>query len=347
MKGKLILEDGSVFFGELLNNIKASGEVVFNTGVVGYQELLTDPSYCRQIVTMTYPLIGNVGVAEEFMQSRKAFVNGLVIGELCDEGSNYHMENSLESFLLKQGIPCLYNVDTRAITRKIRSAGSMKGVIVAEDSTKAEADELFNIPLRHDMVEEVTTPEAYVIENDGPNVVVLDLGIKKKLITPLSDLGCKLTVVPATASYDEIMGYKPAGVVISNGPGSAEDIAPIVEMVKKLADAKMPMFGFDLGHLVLAAVFGAKSCKMKFGHHGANQPVKILETGKVNITAQGHNFALDAKSFDGLPLKITHVSLNDDTVEGMEHKELPIFSVQYHPEADLYKRFVAMLKKGE
>lgn len=182
MKGKLILEDGSVFWGELLNNIKASGEVVFYTGVTGYQEILTDSSYCRQIVVMTYPLIGNVGVADCFMQSRKAFVNGFVIGELCEYGSNWHMENSLEAFLTKQGVPCLYNVDTRAITRKIRTAGTMKGIIVPDDSSKAEIEELFEIPLRKDMVGEVTTPEKYTIANDGPNVVVIDLGVKKRCL---------------------------------------------------------------------------------------------------------------------------------------------------------------------
>ena len=184
MKGKLILEDGSVFHGELLNNIKATGEVVFNTGMTGYQESLTDPSYCRQILTLTYPMVGNYGIADIFMQSRKSFVNGFVIGELCEYGSNWHYETSLADFLTKQGVPCLYNVDTRAVTRKIRSAGTMKGIIVAEDAAKTEIDELFAVPIKKDVVMEVTTPEAYDIpadKEDAPFVVAMDFGVKQNI----------------------------------------------------------------------------------------------------------------------------------------------------------------------
>ena len=347
MKGKLILEDGSVFWGELLNNIKASGEVVFYTGVTGYQEILTDSSYCRQIVVMTYPLIGNVGVADCFMQSRKAFVNGFVIGELCEYGSNWHMENSLEAFLTKQGVPCLYNVDTRAITRKIRTAGTMKGIIVPDDSSKAEIEELFEIPLRKDMVGEVTTPEKYTIANDGPNVVVIDLGVKKKMLDALSALNCNLIVVPAITSYDEIISCKPDGIFVSNGPGNPADLQEITSTIRKLADAHIPMFGTDLGHQLIALAFGVKSYKTKFGHHGANQPVKDIATGKVNITTQCHCYSLEEDSFNGTPLVITHVSLNDSTVEGIKHKELPVFSVQYYPDDSLFEKFVDMLKKGE
>jgi len=354
LKGKLILEDGSMFYGDLLNNIKATGEVVFNTGMTGYQEILTDPSYCRQIVTLTYPLIGNYGVADIFMQSRKSFVNGFIIGELCDEGSNWHLETSLRVFLSRQGIPCLYNVDTRAITRQIRSAGTMKGIIVAEDTAQSEIDELFAVPIKKDVVDEVTTPEAYKMENDGPHVVVMDFGIKKNILKALHKIGCNLTIVPSTTTAEEIMSLQPDGLFLSNGPGDPKDVPEVIANVKKLIDKK-PIFGICLGHQLLALALGADTYKLKFGHRGSNQPVKNLLTGKVQISSQNHGFAVDEKSFEGLPLEVTHRSVNDGTVEGMRHKELPIFSVQYHPEASpgpddntyLFDQFWTMLTKGE
>ncbi len=354
MKGKLILEDGSMFYGDLLNNIKATGEVVFNTGMTGYQEILTDPSYCRQIVTLTYPLIGNYGVADIFMQSRKSFVNGFIIGELCDEGSNWHLETSLRDFLSRQGIPCLYNVDTRAITRQIRSVGTMKGIIVAEDTAQSEIDELFAVPIKKDVVDEVTTPEAYKMENDGPHVVVMDFGIKKNILKALHKIGCNLTIVPSTTTAEEILSLQPDGLFLSNGPGDPKDVPEVITNVKKLIDKK-PIFGICLGHQLLALALGADTYKLKFGHRGSNQPVKNLLTGKVQISSQNHGFAVDEKSFKGLPLEVTHRSVNDGTVEGMRHKELPIFSVQYHPEASpgpddntyLFDQFWTMLTKGE
>jgi len=354
LKGKLILEDGSMFYGDLLNNIKATGEVVFNTGMTGYQEILTDPSYCRQIVTLTYPLIGNYGIADIFMQSRKSFVNGFIIGELCDEGSNWHLETSLRDFLSKQEIPCLYNVDTRAITRQIRSAGTMKGIIVAEDTAQSEINELFAVPIKKDVVDEVTTPKAYKMENDGPHVVVMDFGIKKNILKALHKIGCNLTIVPSTTTAEEIMSLQPDGLFLSNGPGDPKDVPEVIANVKKLIDKK-PIFGICLGHQLLALALGADTYKLKFGHRGSNQPVKNLLTGKVQISSQNHGFAVDEKSFEGLPLEVTHRSVNDGTVEGMRHKELPIFSVQYHPEASpgpddntyLFDQFWTMLTKGE
>lgn len=335
MKGKLILEDGSVFTGTLLNNIKATGEVVFNTGMTGYQEILTDPSYCRQIVTLTYPLIGNYGVAAKFMQSRKSFVNGFIIGELCLEGSNWQMEGELADFLTRQGIPCLYNVDTRAVTRKIRSAGTMKGIIVPEDASKTEIDELFNVPIKKDVVKEVTTPEAYEIKSEsgeGPEVVVMDFGIKQNILTSIHDLGCNLKVVPASTTAEEILAMNPDGIFLSNGPGDPKDVPEVIEEVKKLI-GKKPMFGICLGHQLISLALGADTYKLKFGHRGSNQPVKNLLNTRVHITSQNHGYAVDDKSLEGLPLEVTHVNVNDGTVEGVRHTSLPLFSVQYHPEA--------------
>lgn len=354
MNGKLILEDGTVFTGKLLNNMKATGEVVFNTGMTGYQEILTDPSYCRQIVTLTYPLIGNYGIADIFMQSRKSFVNGFIIGELCDNGSNWHLETELSDFLTRQGIPCLYDVDTRAVTKHIRAAGTMKGIIVPEDAAKTEIDELFAVPIKKEVVSEATTPNVYKMENDGPHVVVMDFGIKQNILDSLHQWGCDLTIVPSNTTAEEIMNLNPAGIFLSNGPGDPKDIPDVIENVKKLI-GKKPMFGICLGHQILGLALGANTYKLKFGHRGSNQPVKNLETGRVYITSQNHGYAVDEASLEGLPLKVTHRSINDGTVEGMRHTKLPIFSVQFHPEASpgptdntyLFDQFVSMLPKEE
>ena len=332
MKGKLILEDGSVFTGDLLNEYKATGEVVFNTGMTGYQEILTDPSYCSQIVTLTFPLIGNYGVADKFMQSRKSFVNGFIIGELCDEGSNWQKENELAKFLNDQKIPCLYNVDTRAVTRTIRSQGCMKGIIVSEDASQEEIDKLMAVPIKLDVVAEVTTPKTYVMDNDGPHVVVMDFGIKQNILNSLHNLGCKLTVVPADTKADEIMAMNPDGIFLSNGPGDPKDVPEVIEEVKKLI-GKKPMFGICLGHQLICLALGANTYKLKFGHRGSNQPVKNLLNGRVHISSQNHGYAVEEASLKELPLEVTHLNVNDGTVEGMRHTSLPLFSVQYHPEA--------------
>ena len=357
MKGKLILEDGSVFTGDLLNDCTATGEVVFNTGMTGYQEILTDPSYCCQIVTLTFPLVGNYGVAEKFMQSRKSFVNGFIIGELCDEGSNWQKENELAQFLNDQKIPCLYNVDTRAVTRTIRSQGCMKGVIVSEDASQEEVDKLMTVPIKLDVVAEVTTPEKYVMENDGPNVVVMDFGIKQNILNSMHNLGCRLTVVPASTTAEEILAMNPDGIFLSNGPGDPKDVPEVIAEVKKLI-GKKPMFGICLGHQLISLALGADTYKLKFGHRGSNQPVKDLRNGRVYISSQNHGYAVKEASLKDLPLEVTHINVNDGTVEGMQHTSLPLFSVQYHPEASpgpddnmyLFDQFWAMLtgeSKGE
>lgn len=353
MKGKLILEDGSVFYGNLVADISAVGEVVFNTGMTGYQEILTDPSYCGQIVTLTYPLIGNYGVAELFEQSRKSFVRGFIISELCEEPSNYQCENTLTKYLTENNIPCIYGVDTRAITRRIRSSGTMKGVIVPAETSEAEVAKYFATPSQMKEVREVTTPEVYRIENEGPHVVVMDFGIKRNILNSLSKLGINLTVVPADTNSKDILNLNPDGVFLSNGPGDPKDVPYAIETIKELM-GKKPIFGICLGHQLIALASGADTYKLKFGHRGSNQPVKNLLQGRVHITSQNHGYAVEEASLKDLDFDITHRSVNDNTVEGMRHKNLPVFSVQYHPEASpgpddstyLFDEFMALLTKG-
>lgn len=354
MKGKLILDDGSIFHGEILNDAQAVGEVVFNTGMTGYQEVLTDPSYCGQIVTMTYPLIGNYGVAPIFDQSRQPYVRGFIMSELCQEPSNWQSKGTLLGYLTENGIPCLYGVDTRAITRRIRSKGTMKGVIVPGDTPDEEIQKLLKCDLPKDLVKEVTTKEIYTMPGSGPHVVVMDFGIKRNILHSMAGIGLNLTVVPADTTVDAILALNPDAVFLSNGPGDPKDVSYAIDTIKQLLTKNIPLFGICLGHQLLALALGANTYKLKFGHRGSNHPVKDLAKGRVFITSQNHGYAVDEVSLEGKGLVVTHRAVNDGTVEGMRHTSLPVFSVQYHPEAApgpddntyLFDEFIKMIKEG-
>ena len=353
MKGKLVLEDGSVFHGELVQACDAVGEVVFYTGMGGYHDVLSDPSYSGQIVTMTYPLMGNIGMID--LLEQKPFVGGFIISELCEKPNHYLNKTTLCEYLEKTNTPCLYNVDTRAITRHIRNNGTMRGVIVADDMAQADVDALLAQAAVTNLVEAVTTKEAYAVGEGDVHVVVLDLGVKPGVLDFLQNKGARVTVVPATATADEILALDPSGIVISNGPGNPKDVsADVVATVKALAGQK-PMLGVALGHQVIALALGADTKKLKFGHRGANQPVKDLANGRVYIMSENYSYVVDEASLAGTELEVLQKNVNDDSVEALRHKSLPIFTIQYYPEAnvetaDNYEvvgQFWALMEKGE
>ena len=339
MKALLALEDGTVFYGNTFaGKGEVSGEVVFNTSMTGYQEVLTDPSYKGQIVTMTYPLIGNYGINSEDVESSRIQVEGFVVREYEPVPSNWRAEQTLADYLSRQGIVGIEGVDTRALTRHIRLAGAMRGVISTSDldpgslTKKAKASQgLVGV----DLVKGVTCQKPYEWPQENGarfQVVTFDCGMKFNIARSLAQRGCHVTVVPAHTSAEEIRTMNPDGIVLSNGPGDPEPITYVVDTIKRLIP-DYPIFGICLGHQMLGLAFGGKTYKLKFGHRGANHPVKNLFTGKVEITSQNHGFCVDVESIKDPDVEITHINLNDQTMEGMRHRKLPVFSVQYHPEA--------------
>ena len=353
MKGKLVFEDGSVFHGELLQAGTAVGEVVFYTGMGGYHDVLSDPSYSGQIITMTYPLMGNIGMID--LLEQKPFVGGFIISELCDKPNHYLEQTTLRAYLEKMNTPCLYNVDTRAITRHIRNNGTMKGVIVADDTAQADVEALLAQTAQANLVEEVTTKEAYAVGEGEVHVVVLDLGVKPDVLNFLQNKGARVTVVPAQTTAEEILALDPDGIVISNGPGNPKDVSADVTATVKALAGKKPMLGIALGHQVIALALGADTRKLKFGHRGANQPVKDLANGRVYIMAENYSYVVDEASLEAAELEVLQKNVNDDSVEALRHTSLPIFTIQYYPEsnvetADNYEvvdQFWTLMEKGE
>ncbi len=346
----LLLEDGTSFSGLLVGGTpEAVGEVVFTTSLTGYQETFTDPSYTGQIVVMTAPMIGNYGITAADDESDRPQVRGVIVRELSRHHSNWQATRSLADWLDEAAVPILTEVDTRRLTRHLRECGAMRGLIALGDQpTEAQLADLRATPSMAglDLASQATTPEPYVT-GSGPLVVALDFGMKRNIVRMLEACGLRVEVLPASTPVEQILARQPAGVFLSNGPGDPAAVSYAPATIRALAAANLPIFGICLGHQLLGLAFGATTIKLAYGHRGGNHPVKEMATGKVLITTQNHGFAVQG-SADGIPgapdLAVTHLSLNDGTVEGLRHRQLPIFAVQYHPEAapgphDAYPHF--------
>ena len=372
MQAALVLETGKIFWGESFGaRGEAWGEVVFNTGMTGYQEVLTDPSYKGQMVCMTYPLIGNYGINPWDNQSAELQVQGFIVKEAAQNPNHWQLEKNLSRTLAQAGVVGIKGVDTRALTRIIREYGVLRGVITTElDNLEEKAQELKNWQVPQDVVAQVSTKEIYKLPplaggkqvfpnksqddlRENLQVVVMDFGIKGNILRVMQEEGYALTVVPYSTSAQEILALKPDGVFLSNGPGDPKAVEIGIKTIGQLV-GKLPIFGICLGHQLLTLALGGDTYKLKYGHRGGNQPVQDLRTRKVHITSQNHGYAVEEKSLVNTSLEVTHLNLNDHTVEGVRHKELPIFSVQYHPEAGpgpsdslyLFKEFTALMTEG-
>jgi carbamoyl-phosphate synthase small subunit len=373
-KAILVLEDGSVYEGDAFGaEDNAYGEVVFNTSMTGYQEMLTDPSYAGQILVPTYPMIGNYGINESDFESKQIQVRGFAVREYCSQPSHWRSTVTLHKFLQDNGIPGISGIDTRALTRHIRSLGTMMGIITSEMTAEEALKELKNLPRYDstDFVHLVSTEKPYEWQSDTPvtanlpflslrgasatkqsRIAVIDYGLKYNILRILSQLGCQVTAVPCTTSAEDILALNPDGILLSPGPGDPALLDDITATVEKLI-GKKPTMGICLGHQLIGRALGARTFKLKFGHRGGNHPVRDLATGRVYITAQNHGYAIDADTLKG-GLEVSHVNLNDGTVEGLHHRDLPIVSIQYHSEASpgpldnmyVFERFLEMVGGG-
>ncbi|MBE7517605.1 MAG: glutamine-hydrolyzing carbamoyl-phosphate synthase small subunit [Chloracidobacterium sp.] len=353
----LVLEDGRVFRGSSFGaDGETLGEIVFNTSLSGYQEILTDPSYAGQIVCMTYPLIGNYGINDDDTESRRPWVEGFVVREASRIASNFRSTRTLQEYLKENGIVGIEHIDTRALVRHIRDKGAMRAGI----STVANAEDLLeNVLLaptmdQRDLSASVTVRQEYSFGDDGGrfHVVAYDFGVKTNSLRKLAKFGCRITVVPAGTTAEAALALEPDGIFLSNGPGDPASMTAVIAEVKKLAASQKPMFGICLGHQLMGSAFGGRTYKLKFGHRGGNQPIKDLTTGKVEIASHNHGFAVEAESLPA-DVEVTHINLNDNTVAGLRHRTLPLFSVQYHPESApgphdseyLFERFIELMDK--
>ena len=351
---QLVLEDGSVYKGYGIGaDVEIAGEVVFNTAMTGYQETLSDPSYNGQIITFTYPLIGNYGINRDDYETINPSIKGIVTREICRKPSNFRKEFTLDEVLKDLNIPGISGIDTRSLTKKIREHGTIKGIITGiEKDAQEVAENLRKNNLPTNQIEQVSTKKAFLSSGLGKRVVLIDLGMKSGIMRELNLRGCDIIVMPHDASAKEILRQKPDGIMLSNGPGDPVDVPETISTIKDLI-GKVPIFGICMGHQLISLACGAKTYKLKFGHRGANQPVKNLLTGKVDITAQNHGYAVDIDSLKDTDLELTHIAVNDGTCEGVRHKKYSVFSVQYHPEASpgphdpnyLFDQFIENMKK--
>jgi len=355
---KIVLEDGEEYLGYGFGaNVESICEIVFNTSMVGYQEIVSDPSYTYQMVVMTYPLIGNYGITDDDYETGKPSIGGLVVREYNDHPSNFRYTKTLSEYLEENNIPGIYGVDTRKITRSIRDKGSRKVIITDISTTKEEAiEKMKNYQIPKDAVSKVSCKKKWYARtaNAKYNVVAVDCGIKLNIVRNLNKRKCNVTVVPYNTTAEEVISLKPDGVFLSNGPGDPEDVKEVISLVKELK-GKYPIFGICLGHQMISLAYGAKTYKLKFGHRGGNHPVLNLKTDKIEITSQNHSYAVDEESLKSTKLEPTHKNILDNTIEGVECKKDRIFSVQYHPESApgpqdsgyLFDKFINIMKGEE
>ena len=358
-KAILVLEDGRTFNGASFGaEGETFGEMVFNTSMSGYQEILTDPSYAGQIVCMTYPLIGNYGTNDADVESRRPWVEGFVVREASRIASNFRSTETLDAYLKRHSIVGIEHIDTRALVRHIRDKGAMRsGISTVDLDSESLLNKILSTPemQNRELASVVTVDDNYdypAINTEKFHIVAYDFGVKTNSLREFAKFGCRVTVVPAETTADETLALKPDGIFLSNGPGDPASMTAVVDEIKKLAASQTPIFGICLGHQLLGEAFGGSTYKLKFGHRGGNQPIKDLTTGKIEITAHNHGFAVDA---DSLPVdvEVTHINLNDKTVAGLRHKTLPVFSVQYHPESApgphdseyLFERFIRLMER--
>ncbi|RFU68792.1 carbamoyl phosphate synthase small subunit [Bacillus sp. V59.32b] len=356
MKRQLILEDGTVFIGEAFgSDTEKIGEIVFNTGMTGYQEILSDPSYCGQIVTLTYPLVGNYGINRDDFESINLAISGLIVKEAADFPSNWRSEISLDEFFKEKNIPGISGIDTRKLTRIIRQYGTLKGALCNIEKTAEEVLQQLSATVSpNDQVKRVSTKTAYPSPGRGRRVVLVDFGMKHGILRELNDRDCDVIVVPYNLTAKDVLSLNPDGIMLSNGPGNPKDVHEAIEMIKEV-QGKVPLFGICLGHQLFALANGADTEKMKFGHRGSNHPVKDLRSGKVALTSQNHGYTVRTESVQQTELEVTHIALNDGTVEGLKHKQFPAFTVQYHPEASpgpedanyLFDEFLKMIESAK